>query len=62
MVLLVTGSIGGLVESTDEYKFQGKVSAFRFLNPLAVHQRIVIKKEREIGMDRHRQINRAAPC
>ena len=35
----------GWSESIDEYKFQGKVSAFRFLNPLAVHKRIVIKKK-----------------
>ena len=35
----------GWSESLEEYKFQGKVSAFRFLNPLAVHKRIVIKKK-----------------
>ena len=35
----------GWSESTDEYKFQGKVSAFRFLDPFAVHKRTVIKKK-----------------
>jgi hypothetical protein len=32
-------------ESTNDYTFQGAISAFRFLNPKAIHQRTVVKRK-----------------
>ena len=32
-------------ESADDYIFTGEISAFRFLNPKAIHQRTVIKRK-----------------
>jgi hypothetical protein len=35
-------------ELPDGYVFKGEISALRFLNPRAVHQRIVIKKKNKL--------------